>query len=123
MAMTKAERLELETARNELAAAKALGWSGHKAPELLPVPSYPGHTKGWVYNTHRISVERAWSESIAHGYGLYPGADPRHCYGRQDGIRLYATERDALIALRLAAEKLYAEKLADIDAKIAGAGE
>lgn len=112
MAMTKAERAELELLRTKL----ALRWSGAIAPERMPLPDHGAVILGWDFNQHRTdgsAVYAAWTTSYSHG----DGHDPKRL-GSQNGRQLYATKRDALIALRLAKEWEGAVALRKIDAMI-----
>ena len=114
MAMNKAEREELERLKQEVALAKALRFSALPAPVLIPPPD-SGTTTGWIMNSYYFgSVEQAWSESDAHGFGLKSGVQT----GSRDGISLYRSKLDAYVGLRLAKEMEFAKHLADIDAII-----
>ncbi len=116
MAMTKAERAEMERLREELALARALRYSGMQAPTMNAIPT-EGVVNGWSFNAYTGGVERMWSEPNAHGYGAHPGTNGER-HASRDGRRTYATRREALIGLRLATEEQCAKKLAAIDALI-----
>lgn len=115
MAMNKKEREALEFAQKELAIARALRWSRHEplTPDV-PVPG-SGHSVGWLARGDQ--VERAWSESVYHGYGEYSG-NRQIRSGRQNGRRLYSTELLALKALRYERERYMAIELATFDRMI-----
>lgn len=118
MAMTKAERAEIEALRTKL----ALRWSGAVAPERMPLPAR-GYINGWDFNSYGVgSVYPAWTESNGHGRGQHRTDDGTNWRdrpsGSQQGLPIYATKRDALIGLRLAKELEFAAALHRIDAMI-----
>lgn len=114
MAMTKAEQAEMEALRTKL----ALRWSGER-PKLLPLPAIGSGdiVRGWDFNPHRSggygSVYPAWTGSSLHGNG-----HDRTDIASQGPRPLYATKREALIALRLAKEEEFAGALRAIDVLI-----
>lgn len=116
MAMTKAERAEMDRLREELALARALRYSGMQAPERMPLPD-TGFQNGWSFNVHSGEVSGMWTERMAHGWGHRAEGGTGGSVS-QNGRRIYSTRRDALIALRLAMEEQSAKKLAAIDALI-----
>jgi hypothetical protein len=95
----------------------ALRWPGLPEPERLPVPEAGGHVEGWDFNEYAHDVFEAWTEAVAHGRGPYP-KDRSTRSASQRSRRVYATERDALIALRHALSRQYAKNLARVDAQI-----
>jgi hypothetical protein len=117
MAMTKAEKSEMDALRTKL----ALRWSGVAEPERLPVPER-GYVNGWLFNAHDTGrVLKAWTEAHRHGRDEHR-SDDSTAYGRsasQNSSRLYASKRDALIALRLEQERRCAALLFRTDEMIA----
>jgi hypothetical protein len=67
MAMTKAERKELESAREGLRIYRALRWTAPVEPDV-PKPSLSSlqDSTGFVFNQYSKTVERAWSSSVYH---------------------------------------------------------
>ncbi|MDW7555342.1 hypothetical protein D9623_33445 (plasmid) [Azospirillum brasilense] len=126
MAMTKAEKAEMEALREARDLARALRWPEYAEPAMIPPPDFSGsHTSGWLFNTYRLTAQlggmgdavyRAWSESTTHGDGQSPIP---HRSATQGGVHLFATRLDALKALRLAVTEEFARKLARVDAEIA----
>jgi hypothetical protein len=121
MAMTKAERAEVQALRERA----ALGWSSEPEPERMPLPPHPEYANGWSVNEHTERVCRAWTGSNVHGIGRHlpmvdgvPSYDWKNTSGSQNGRRLYATEADALVALRIALSRKFAKALAVVDAEI-----
>ncbi|WP_247879408.1 hypothetical protein [Azospirillum sp. TSA6c] len=127
MAMTKAEKAEMDNLRAARDMARALRWPEYAEPAKLAVPKFGEFTEGWTFNSFGVengpsAIERAvrlaWSESICHGDGGYR---PRET-GRsasQNGVQLFETRADALKAMRLQVTQTYARTLAQIDAAIA----
>lgn len=117
MSMNKAERAEMEALRTKL----ALRWSGLPEPERLPLPEFGNYVNGWFFYTHGMRVFPAWTEENAHGE-WHRTDDPldwsRRGYASQNSRAVYATKRDAYIALRLAVEQECAKRLRDIDRAI-----
>jgi hypothetical protein len=115
--MTKAEKAELERLRQELTESMSLGFSGLPEPKPLPIPE-KGYINGWIVNPFGESrVEKAWTESTRHGDG-HRTDDTRYISGFNVGRELFATELDALTALRLMKERECAKILARIDRQI-----
>lgn len=113
MAMTKAEKADMDRLRAELRLAVALRWSGHKAPQMIPPPEGDDITHGFLpYFDGR--PKPAWSRNWNHGFGDGPDAPGRMTPSR-GGVPLYVSERDVLIALRQRKEREAAWVLADID--------
>ena len=119
MSMTKAEKARLDQAKAEVLIARALRWNGLKEPERLPIPER-GYTNGWSINTYGAgTVDAAWTERVANGRGhRFDDNNANGISASKDGRRLFATKRDALIALRVAKEREYALLLATIDTLI-----
>ena len=121
MTMTKKEREEMQALRDELAIAKAWRRTG-PVPCDLPAPSgiYAEQTSGWVFNSHSLRAQRAWSGVAIHGIGYATEKEhraSRNC-ASQRAIPLYSTEELALRAMRYEIEKEAAKALAKIDAMI-----
>lgn len=117
--MTKAQQAALWKAQVDLRQAEALRWSGLKDPAVLPVPTQ-GHTFGWVITTfNQGTVEKAWSGPAMHHRGSHDDRDKVS----QGGIRLYRSEHDAWIALRISKERQFAAALANLDARIQSASQ
>jgi hypothetical protein len=120
--MNKAERARLEAAETHLAQALALRWSGFETPARLPLPSsYRDFVNGWGVNPHGSgAVFEAWTSSVTHGFGHIANHDQADS-ASQNARPVFASKRDALIALRVAKERDFAARLAEIDAQIAEA--
>jgi hypothetical protein len=129
MAMTKAEKAELEKARHELALVKALRFSGMIEPELMPKPTGSDLVEGWTMNEHGDGrVEICTTAAYTHWRGAdlatvtsSQGKDLYRLGGSQSGRTLYRCKADALRALRLAKELEFSGALAFIDQRIAEA--
>ena len=121
MAMTKREQAELEALRQELAEAKALRWLGVPEPARMPLPE-KGYVNGWTFNSYNSGVDTAWTGPHSHSRSRHRTDDCQGHLGNMSasrgGLPLYATELDALIALRLATERECAKKLAALDQRI-----
>ena len=121
MAMTKREQAELEALLQRFAEAKALRWLGVPEPARMPLPE-KGYVNGWTFNTYDSGVNTAWTGSNSHSRSGHRTDDGqgyrRNISASQGGLPLYATELDALIALRLATERECARKLAALDRRI-----
>ena len=121
MAMTKREQAELENLRQELAEAKALRWLGVPEPTRMPLPE-KGYVNGWDFNIFNTGVAKAWTEinwHSGHCHRTDNGQKYRKdIYRSMYGLPIYASKLDALIALRLAAERECAKKLAALDQRI-----
>jgi hypothetical protein len=69
---------------------------------------------GWDFVLSTMTVLRAWSSTVYHGYGQFtPGGS-----ASQGPRSLFSTERKALRALRVALEQETAAKLVEIDKRI-----
>lgn len=127
MAMTKAEKAELEKARQELALMKALRFSGMIEPELMPKPTGSDLVEGWTMNEHgdgRVEICTTAAYTHWRGHSLSKvtasaGHDLFRLSGSQSGRTLYRSKADALRALRLAKEREFSGALAFIDQRIA----
>ena len=121
MAMTKREQADMEALRQGLAEAKALRWLGVPEPTRMPLPE-KGYVNGWTFNTYNSGVDTAWTGPNTHSHSCHRTDDGkqylRNISASQGGLRLYATELDTLIALRLATERECARKLAALDRRI-----
>lgn len=115
MAMTKKESKALDDLREELRLAKALRWPDTPEPARDSLPER-GYVGGWDFNVYNGRVDEMWTGPVSHGWGKVP--DTWHPSGSRDGLRLYATRLDALVALRAAKTREVAKVLADIDALI-----
>lgn len=128
MAMTKAERQEMDNLREARDMARALSWPNYATPapmtpaEIAAAPKvsmrndgYPG-TKdvacGWFMNSYSRQVSKGWSAGNSHSTTMHPG-------GSQGGGKMYATKFDALLAMRIEVTEMLARQLAAIDALIA----
>lgn len=109
--MTKAEKERVETLERDL----AFRWPTMPEPTRMPKPSSGGEIEGWDYNAHSRSVERYWSRSVSHGR-FYRD---KRMSGSQGGRAIYATEAEALLALRWELCRQYAYQLRDIDLRLA----
>ena len=118
MSMNKKEQAAFDAAIIEAKCNRALSWSPLPVPERTVMPPQSGgFTTGWTFNVYSNTVSKAWSESTAHGFGEYP-ADQNRRLASQGRISLYATELDALLALRAATERDCATRLMGIDQRI-----
>ncbi len=114
MAMTKAEKAELQGLRDRLALVSALRWTEAVKPDV-PVPAHSDPaTTGWAYNAPSLRIEQMWSESHAHGWGASRGRGS----ASQRGRALYSTRLLAVRAMRYEVEQECAAKLAQIDRMI-----
>lgn len=124
MAMNKAERAELDKARADLAAAKAMSWPSYPMPRRLPVPGGNHGVTGWDFNLYAAmpdvgawevqrALREAWSRATAHGEG-----HDWNRSGSQGARPPYATKAEALRAMRIIATERAARTLASIDALI-----
>jgi hypothetical protein len=123
MAMTKAERLRMETLDKALRLARALHWPTYAEPapmtrEEIEAAKVPGGTKygrqqmvalGWFANSYSRHVERGCSNGVNHGHGDKTSA--------QGMGQLFRTEADAWRFIRCELTREYAERLAAIDAE------
>ncbi len=118
--MTKREQAHVAALEEQLRLAKALRWSNAPAPDRIPLPE-SGYVNGWDFNDYQNGkVTKGWTEKYAHGYSdvWRDGTEKEYIPGSQNGRRLYATQLDALIALRMAKELDCAKILANIDRQI-----
>jgi hypothetical protein len=110
--MNKKEQAYVESLKTQL----ALRWTQPVAKDLpVPRPLEGGFTSGWDFNAYNASVEKMWSESVAHGTG---GRRESRISARQNGRALYSSKLLALKALRHAVECESAAKLRKIDIEI-----
>jgi hypothetical protein len=127
MAMNKAEKARVA----ELEQALALCWPPYAAPapitreeidaaliEVTP-RDRAGRTRkvalGWVYNAYGEGrIEPAWSDGVSHGRGNHTGDSASQGMGR-----LYRSEAEAAMALRLEMSRDFARKLAAVDRIVA----
>lgn len=110
MAMTKSEKARVEELEREL----AFRWPTVAEPIPQDIPT-KGETEGWLFNAHNASATHAWSKSYMHGT-YYNG---KRLGASQQGVRLYRTKADALIALRWAMCREFARKLYAVDQALA----
>lgn len=115
MPLNKAEKVYVEHLQNQA----ALRWPTFEEPKPTVEPDGYGDNaaRGWLFNAHTREISEAWSGPTSHGY-FYDG---KASGGTQGGRRLYATQADALKALRWAACRDIAGKLRLIDDAIAEA--
>jgi hypothetical protein len=130
--MTKREHLalrsqqtEMQALRDALAVATASLTSNYLDPVEAIVPE-TGWVNGWMANTMYLNADKGWREGHLCGWGRhrvgsrYDRRSPDYnCSASQSGRTLYATERDALIALRREVENKAKSELAKIDQLIA----
>lgn len=91
-------------------------------PDVAIPEFFDGYVEGWSFNVHRSigsAVYRSWSSGSYHGSG-HRGARPEHG-GSQKPTEQYSSEALALKALRAAMELQFAEKLHEVDLRIAKA--
>ncbi|RTL26402.1 MAG: hypothetical protein EKK55_07885 [Rhodocyclaceae bacterium] len=118
MAMTKKEREELESLREQLRIAKALRFTEPVERDVMP-PEKSGMTTGWDFNDYTALVDgynfisELWSKAVSHGSMPY-----REFRGSQGCVRLFSSKLLALRACRHAVEQKAAKRLADIDKMI-----
>lgn len=126
--MNKREQAEMVKMQEALAIATAGLTSAYPEPVICLVRPSNEYTNGWaVFGDH---VDKAWREGHLFGWNRhrvgsrYDSKSPDYnCSASQIGRVLYATERDALIALRQEIETKAKTQLAKIDQLIAKAGE
>lgn len=120
MAMTKAEKAEMQTLKTELGMAQAM-YISDPVERDVPVPAhgtgYPTYAEGWDFNTHTGKVFRAWTTTVAHGT-FYERTGERST-GSQRPTPLFSTELLALRALRRSVARKAASELALLDERIA----
>ena len=112
--MTKSEQELMGPMRAQLREACALGFSRYRVPERMPIPDQ-GHVNGWDFSVYSGRPVPCATGRSSHHYDTHIVDGQKSPPGRQSGLRLFTTRRDALIALRLAKEKEFAKTLADID--------
>ena len=125
MAMTKAERAEFE----QIATEAALRWPTEAEPQPVTLEHIKAHLvqvtprdqsihknklvyQGWVMNAYSGVVEHAWSDGLYHGRGNWTGDSSSQSMGQ-----LYATKREAIIAMRWAMCREMAKRLRAVDLK------
>jgi hypothetical protein len=126
MAMTKAEKAEQAALELRCRRLESLRMCGLEPPTPIDVArltqTESGQIQfGWTIMGDR--VVRGWSTASVHGTG---GREAYEAYSSGRGSasqnadkQLFRTERDAWIVLRLAREIEFADKLIELDAKIA----
>lgn len=132
MAMTKAEKAELERLRADLALARALRWPDYPRNAPMTQDDIKANlVEGSVYySKRRQMVARGWFyNAYLGGYG-----NPTVTYGCSDGINhsregdtttsqqagvMYRTKSEALQNLRLDLTEKCANILADVDRQLA----
>ena len=124
MAMTKAEKAEMERLQYELSLARALRWSDRPMPERVKITqsmSSKEVVQGWNFSSGRIingsmrdAVFEAWTTRMSHGHGVHVADNLRLASSRQC-CPVFATRLNALVALRLEVQQECAGKLALID--------
>jgi len=111
MSMTKAEKANVERLETDL----AFRWPTEPEPSRSVRASSSGETvEGWDFNAWNSAITRMWSTSVNHGT-FYDG---KKSGDSQNGRPLYATERDALLALRWALCRKYAAELRIVDRRM-----
>lgn len=118
MAMNKKEQAELAQAKLDAMINRALRWTDPVQPDLMPPKPISGEQdiRGYVYNTHNMRVDPAWSSSAYHSIGSH---ERKNYHASQGACQLYSTRLLALRALRSAKEIEVAKQLANIDMLIA----
>lgn len=107
MTMNKSEKALVEHLRTEL----AFRWPVEADPRPQDVPTHPNETQGWSFNAYNRQITQEWSGASRHGH-FYDG---RKIGASQGGVRLYATRREALLALRWELCRLASRQLFAID--------
>lgn len=111
MAMTKAEKARVE----ELETLLAFRWPTEAEPQrTVRAESSSDQVEGWDFNAYNGSVDRKWTTTVSHG-AFYNG---KPTGASQSGIALYATEDDALVALRWKMCREMAAKLRNVDQRL-----
>lgn len=137
MAMNKAEKAELEEARNALALVRAMHFPDYPVPEPMTYEEINasfvdggkqfGQTqrvaRGWFYNAN-LGGHGGYSNGVTHGCsnGINHSREGDVTTTQQAG-RMYRTKLEALQALRHDLTTQAAKVLAAVDAQIAGADE
>ena len=121
MAMTKKEKEQVDQLMGELRIMGALRWTFPVRPTVFVGDDEPVLTKkpGYMISLWNREVVRGWTGRVSHGYGDLPDESVRSYTASQGGRKLYATELEALRALRHEVELQSAKNLADVDARIA----
>ena len=115
--MTRKEAAHLANLQRELREVRAPRFTGMPEPERMKIPE-EGYVNGWgVTRDERGHVRPLWSEKYAHGWD-HRSNDSDRPDAAQGGIRPFATRLDALVAPRIAKEREFARRLAEIDAEI-----
>lgn len=130
MAMTKKEREHVAALETELRTLAALRWTEPVARDVPPPANggNGGYSVGFQTNQYRLGTDAvypAWSSSVSHGEGAPPDRSAASRTGSQGSRSMYSTRLLALKALRHEVELEAAERLAEIDQRIAAelAGE
>ena len=113
MAMTKAEKAEMERLRTRL----ALRFTEPVAPDV-PIPDYPEKTRGWRAHTWRDGYRVEECESTSNTHRTLSQVAPGYEAWAQRGIPLHSTKLRALRAARSEMEQTFARALREIDVKI-----
>lgn len=125
MAMTKAEKAEVDRLREDLALARAMRWPSYPKPAPMTRAEIDANkVDGGIRYGQPQRVARGW----------FPNAyDQRVTYGCSDGIHhdrggnttssqqmgvMYAAKADALRAIRIEMTLAFAKKLAAVDQQI-----
>ena len=115
--MTRKEAAHLADMQRELRETRALRFTDMPEPERMEIPE-EGYVNGWEFNPQFDGrVYPIWSEKDMHGWE-HRSDDSGRRGAAPSGIRPFATRRDALTALRIAKERDFARRLAEIDAEI-----
>lgn len=136
MAMNKAERAELQAARDALALVRAMHFPDYPVPrpmtrDEIDAAKVDGGfrygrpervARGYFYNVHLSSFTRAVSVSFgcSNGTTHSPSGDTTNT---QNMGRMYRSEADAYRAARHELTTAVAKLLAQVDADLAGAAE
>lgn len=125
MAMTKAEKAEMDTLREARDLARALAWPSYPCPSPMTydevranltteIPASYGRGQprkvcvGWFKSAYNGTVSKGWSDGISHSTTMHPD-------GSQNKGLIYRTYDDAAHALRHELTIKLARQLADAD--------
>lgn len=114
MAMNKVEKAYLTSLETEL----GLGWPREAEPARTVRPEdtrRPEGAEGYDFNEYTFKVDRFWTTQTSHGR-FYEG---KRTSGSREARAIYATEREALVAMRWAVCRKMAAELRRIDERLA----
>lgn len=125
MAMTKAEKAEMDRLRNDLALARAMRWPSYAKPARMTYDQIRDNlvdggvkwgsrqkvARGWFQNAYSQRVSYGCSDGTFHSQG-------GDTTSSQNMGEMWATKADALRAMRLEMTEDFAKKLAAVDRQI-----